>query len=316
VSDQQATATDLEVRADHPADVISSQAESALARLEHATAEEAKAIHDDADVLHEVLRKRGWALQSLNPLAELKVAAERKVGEIRAEMPRRYRGGAPSFDWDTALRLLESGASKKYTAELVKTSTKSIDHARSRGWQRTQDGDGDGLRRFDEVLGIKPTLGAKWQRLAAIPEDDFARIIEELKEDEEEITTARVLYRYGHSTGNGVKVEPGINLLPDGRHVIRYRHRGVTKQETLETRSLNVARKTLLRRRGLVVDKGTKSQGRKLDYAYSDLRSCLAKVDKLLPGLKPEARKHAHAAISQLHKAEDELMKAIHAENT
>jgi hypothetical protein len=312
--------TDLEVRAGQPADVVAAQAESALARLEHAAPEEAKAIRDDADLLHEVLRKRGWALESINPLAELKVTAERKIGEVRAAMPRRYRGAAPSFDWDKARELLESGASKKLTASLVKTSPQSLNHAKSRGWQRTNDGDGEELRQFDEVVGIKPNTGTKWQRLAAIPAEEFTRIIQEIKEDEEEITTSRVLYRYGHATGGGVKVDPGIYLLPDGRHVIRYRQRGGSRQrqETLETRSLEVARKTLLRRRGLLTDKSAtaKIQARKLDHAYSDLRSCLARVDKLLPGLKPDARRHAHAVLAQLHKAEDELMKAIHAENT
>lgn len=311
------TSTDLTLAADTSEIALAEQASRIIELLENAHPDRAKEIRDDAEAFFEVLRRRGWALDAINPIAEVKITAERRIGLVRSAIPRDYTGGggAPSFDWEKAKKLLEAGLSTKETARLVQAEPASIRHAKQRGFKRSRDGQSLNLSDFDKKLGLGKGTGRTWQRLAQIPDELFERYVREIKDDGLELTTARVLYRAGIDNvhGRGQRVEPGIFLLNDGRYVIRYRYRGRTQQETLQTKHIAVARRTLLHRRGLLKETA-KSRNPRLDNAYSNLRTCLDHIDKVLPTLKPEARKHAHDTISLLHQAEDELTKAIRVE--
>lgn len=311
------TSTDLALAADTSEIALARQATRIIELLETAQPDQAKEIRDDAEAFFEVLRRRGWALDAINPIAEVKITAERRIGLVRSAIPREYRRGVdnPTFDWEQAKKLLESGLALKETARIVKADPYSVRYARKRDFKRSHDGKSLGLSEFDTKLGIGKGVGRTWQRLAELDDEQFARYLKEIKEDGLELTTARVLYRAGadDAHGRGERVEPGIFVLTDGRHVIRYRYRGRTQQETLQTKNIEVARRTLLHRRGLLKE-AAKSRNPRLDNAYSNLRTCLDHIDKVLPTLKPEARKHAHEAMSLLHKAEDELTKAISVE--
>jgi hypothetical protein len=291
-------------------DGLARQASAAIAKLQTANVEEAQEILRDATDLGDLLRRRGWALDALNPLAEVKVSAERRIGAERLKVPRLQT----AFDWEQAKRLADEGMQRKEIARRLGCTPSALRYAERLNWQRQYEG--PDLATFDSTVGITRQRGRFWQRLASLTDEQFASIIKSIQDDDEEITTTRVLYRAGVETGRRVKkIEQGIYLRADGRMMITYKRLGRIHRQTLDTKNVDVARRTLVEKRGDGQVGKRVSQGTaRLDAAYSDLRKCLARCDQLLPIVEPSARAAVERAISHGHRCEYEIQEALNHE--
>lgn len=293
---------------------LARQSQVALERLRTSDLDETRDILRDASDLKALLQRRGWALESLYPLSEVKVTAERKIGQQRAEFSA-HQSGSGKFNWQEAKRLMESGVSRKETARRLGVDPVSIRYAEERGYERKT-----GSRAaFDRQIGVRAPTATSWQRLGEINDSLFGNIIEEIKDEGLEITTARILYRARANTDRAkILVESGIYQLVDGRLMLRYRDRGRYRQEVLQTKNVATARKTLIERRGLgkaPSGKGKATGARQLDAAYTDVRCYLDRLDDLLPRLASStARRNVEQAMAFAHKSEDEIVKALKAE--
>lgn len=117
------------------------------------TLEEVSIIRDKAQAVKAYAKRRDLALESINDAAEVKLRAERRMGELLAQMPKN-KGGRP---------------------EKTHCSVQSVN-------QPT-------LKELD----IEPTQSMRCQRIAMMPEETFEQAIQEAREQQKEITTAGVL---------------------------------------------------------------------------------------------------------------------------
>jgi hypothetical protein len=135
--------------------------ENPLARLDTATrllaeartVDEVKLVRDQAEAMRIYARERDLGLQAQNHAAEIKIRAERRIGELLAEMPKQHgaRDGKTGYPTDRPLppKLAE--------------------------------------------LGISHIESSRFQQMATIPEPIFEEHVAETKADERELTTAGVV---------------------------------------------------------------------------------------------------------------------------
>lgn len=120
--------------------------------------DEVKDIRDKAEALRIYLKQAGESLEDQNKIAEIKIRAERRAGELLAEMPKASGadyGGKPSIDGN---RLLPSNPPPTLAD-----------------------------------LGISKMQSSRYQTLASIPEDIFEETITQTMADLNELTTAHML---------------------------------------------------------------------------------------------------------------------------
>lgn len=125
-----------------------------LALAEARSLDEVKQVRDQAESIRAYIRAAGYGLEMQNDVAEIKLRAERKAGELLREMDRQPRG-----------RPLEK------TSHDVTFSPPP----------RLED------------LGIERIQASRWQQIAQVPETVFDAHISTVKADRQELTTAGVL---------------------------------------------------------------------------------------------------------------------------
>ena len=109
--------------------------------------DEVKDIRDKAEALRMYAKQARLGLHDQNRMAEIKLRAERRAGELLAET---VRPGNPQLSHDAIIRTLPKGVSLSQSS--------------------------------------------RWQRIAAIPQDEFEQHIEDIREtDNRELTTASAL---------------------------------------------------------------------------------------------------------------------------
>jgi len=140
---------------------VSEQANSPLARLDQATqllakartVDEVKLIHDQAEAARVYARERDLGLQAQNYAAEIKLRAERRLGEILTDMPKNE--GTRTIGRNTVIPPSDT--------------------------PRLAD------------LGLTRVESSRFQQIAKIPEPVFEQHVAEAKAAERELTTAGVV---------------------------------------------------------------------------------------------------------------------------
>jgi N6-adenosine-specific RNA methylase IME4 len=116
--------------------------------------DEVKNIRDKAEALRAYAKQAGESLEMQNMIAEIKIRAERRAGELLKEQKRD-----------------QGETDKKIMSDDSTLSSKP---------------------KLDEI-GISKNQSSSWQKIADIPEDKFEKHIAETKDSKEELTTASTL---------------------------------------------------------------------------------------------------------------------------
>ncbi len=120
--------------------------------------DEVKQIRDKAEALRAYAKQAGESLDVQNDIAEIKLRAERRAGEIIREMP---KAEAPA------------GPGRGHKNPVERDDTLSA--------PRLSD------------LGISRDESSRWQKMASLPEERFEEHIARVKGKNQELTTAGVL---------------------------------------------------------------------------------------------------------------------------
>jgi N6-adenosine-specific RNA methylase IME4 len=130
--------------------------ERARAFLEKArTVDEVKDIRDKAEAVRRYLRARGAATDSQNDAAEIRLRAERRIGELTREIPKAQPVAGP-------------GRGNKTKVQVGPSFSKRVSLAEQ---------------------GIKPTEAKRFEVLASIPQKRFDEHVAEVRAKGERITT-------------------------------------------------------------------------------------------------------------------------------
>jgi len=119
------------------------------------TIDEAKDIIDKAEALRIYAKQARMALEDQQRVAEIKLRAERRAGEITGGLDK-SEGGRPSENSGQAVQSLSKSSQL-------------------------------------ESVGINKRTANRWEQIASIPDDDFEGYLSFKKDSEEEITTAGAL---------------------------------------------------------------------------------------------------------------------------
>lgn len=138
-----------------------SAATTALAQA--STLEEVKQIMDIAEAARTYARAAKLGLEAANHAAEIKLRAERKAGELLAQLERSKGGDSRSFQPGTSV--------SEYNTVLTEND-------------------------------IAPVTAHRWQAVAKLPEPVFERHIEKTRDSGAELTTAGVLRLMPHVSHN------------------------------------------------------------------------------------------------------------------
>jgi hypothetical protein len=135
-------------------------ASSLIDRLESSlhnacTSEEVKELRDLSTAMRQYLRNIGASLQEQNRAAEIKIRAERRLGEALARLEKAKGGGDQRCD------------------------------------HRSHDATGGPLTLAD--IGITRTQSSRWQAMASVPPDDFEKHLAKVKDHGDELTSASVI---------------------------------------------------------------------------------------------------------------------------
>jgi hypothetical protein len=152
----------------HPAALAIAPASAPLLRIEEARrilaecvhVDEVKDIRDKAQAVAAYYRERGVSLEIQNDAAEVRLRAERRLGELLKDMPKAKGSARP-------------GIGRR--GECADAEAEHSDAAKL----------GD--------IGITHKQSSVWQRIAAIAEEEFEERVAEAKENGLELTTSRML---------------------------------------------------------------------------------------------------------------------------
>lgn len=274
-----------------------------LALREISSSEGLKGFHDAAQ-LAEIYARAHQSKDAFILAAEVRLWTERRAGEIRRGIPR-GPSNKPTFDRQEAHRLRDQGLNRAEIGRRLGVSTSAIYNAEKRGWETAPDV--TPCRVFDAELGIRPTVGCLWEKLAAVSSEEFEVILEKIKTlADPSMSTTSVLRHIGETN---TRLEPGIYATRDGRLQIRWTKDGVSRKVTLRHGNLERARHHLASVRGTVKPVKRLLRNRTVGDASYFVRMALTTLDQLDES-KPEARPYVTEAVRLLHKAEDELVKA------
>lgn len=123
------------------------------------TIDEVKDIRDKAEALRAYAKQAGESLEMQNMIAEIKIRAERKAGELLKEQEKNDGG-----EWTHKKHLSND------TTSAILEQPKTL-----------------------KEIGISRDQSSTWQKIADIPEETFEKHITETKEAKEELTTASTL---------------------------------------------------------------------------------------------------------------------------
>lgn len=116
--------------------------------------DEVKDIRDKAEALRLYVKQQGESLEMQNDVAEIKLRAERRAGELLVEMKTNGERHSPGGD----------------TTSLMASRRKTLSD-----------------------IGVSVNQSSNWQRIAAMPEETFERTIAETKANGDELTSAGML---------------------------------------------------------------------------------------------------------------------------
>jgi len=122
--------------------------------VEARSIDEVKAVRDKAEALRLYMKQAGESLQMQNDIAEIKLRAERRAGEILGDMEKN-EGGRPN---------------QNQSHDVTSFAPPTLSD-----------------------LGLSKMQSHRWQTIAAMPEDAFEAHIAKTKARNEELTTASVL---------------------------------------------------------------------------------------------------------------------------
>lgn len=179
--------------------ILLDEARTRLAKV--ASAKEAKTIRDQAAAMEHWSRQQKGALESANYASEIKVRAERRIGELLAAVPRpkpakRGQGRPPKSTPNVG----------SDSAQVVKRQT--------------------ALREAIEEAEITPRMAEDCQKLAAIPEPLFEAAVVTMQTDPEikhrGVSTAGMLRVHRESDGSIESIKKAVNKevseLPETRY--------------------------------------------------------------------------------------------------
>jgi len=150
------------------------------------TSEEMKNLRDLSAAMQQYLRSIGAGLREQNRAAEVKIRAERHLGEALAQLEKAKGGGDQRSDH----RLHDATGGRPTLAD----------------------------------IGITKTQSSRWQAIAFVPQDDFEKHLAKVKNRGEELTSAgviRLAKRIAQRVGNSViaKSANDGDLARDGEQV-------------------------------------------------------------------------------------------------
>ena len=119
------------------------------------TIDDAKDIRDKAEAMRNYAKQRDYSLESQNHCAEIKLRAERKIGEFSKELPKANPGVKP--------KTIKSQDVTQYKTEVLKEA------------------------------GLNRMQAHRFEAIAELPEETFEKHIQETKDAKEELTTSSVL---------------------------------------------------------------------------------------------------------------------------
>ena len=295
-----------------PTDLLARRIEEAKNQIASlSTAEELRDAHAFAETAETYARTKN-AREAYFEAGALKLRIERRAGELRKSIPRAKSVGRPrKFDYDEARRLRVSGMSYPKIAQQLSVSRSAVELAIN-NLERGRDfsvKDESALQTFDENMGISRAVGNSWERLADVPEEDFERIIEAIRESDGSLASTSFVRR---ATKEIERVERGIDRLGDGRLKIRWRKDGINRSKVLPHGDLRKARKELARVRGLDIKARPKVSNRS---TIPDSQACVARALAILSATDQrkhnrDVRTHLDEAERLLHLAEDALVQA------
>lgn len=161
--------TTVIVRRDEPPATLDvEKARDALARCK--SVDQAKDLRDKATAIAVYMRTRSASLEALNDAIEIKLRAERRLGELRREAPKAKTGPAPKFGPPKGPKPAPTLAEQ----------------------------------------GITKNQSARWQAIAAVPESTFEQYVAETRAKAERLSSKAVLSRAKPKklTDDGVLGEP------------------------------------------------------------------------------------------------------------
>ena len=123
--------------------------------IEAKSVDEVKNIKDRAEAMRAYAKQVGESLEVQNNICEIKLRAERKMGEMLKEMPKDNKGG-------------DRKSSRLHNVTVNKPPTL-------------------------KDIGIEKHESSRYQKIAELPEEKFEEIIKETKEEEKELTEALML---------------------------------------------------------------------------------------------------------------------------
>lgn len=139
--------------------------------------DEVKDIRDKAEAVRLYAKQARLGIEMQNDAAEIKLRAERRAGEMLAEMEK-HKGGQHSR---------------------TATSAKAVEPAKL------------------AEIGVSDNQSHRWQQMAAIPERKFEGYLERARQTQEEITTAGALRAGEINYKNNAKTNRGGNVyVPQG----------------------------------------------------------------------------------------------------
>lgn len=175
--------------------VLLDEARARLAKV--ASVDDAKKIRDQAAAMEHYARQQKGALDAANKASEIKVRAERRIGELLKAVPRvdpkerASRGGVAKAEASAR----PHHGDKHGFAEVVKPKTK--------------------LAQTIERAEITPRMAEDCQKLAAIPAPMFEAAIVTMQQDPEVahrgVSTAGMLRVYRDSDGSIESIKKAVN---------------------------------------------------------------------------------------------------------
>lgn len=148
--------------------------------MEARSVDEVKDIRDKAEALRRYAKQQGLSLEAQNAWAEISLRAQRRAGELLAEMPRSNGGRPEHIDGN-----LYHNDINKHLYKVLKENEISV------------------------------PVAYRWQTIARLPAEVFEQEIAETKASGKELTTTRIL----QAAARQRVPEPAVTLpLPQGKY--------------------------------------------------------------------------------------------------
>jgi N6-adenosine-specific RNA methylase IME4 len=154
--------------------------------IEAKTIDEVKSIKDQSEAMRAYAKQIGESLEVQNNIAEIKLRAERRIGQMLKEMPKNEGS--------------KGTGSNQYEVRLHDATTPKLSD-----------------------LGIEKHESSRWQKIADLPEDIFESIVSDTKAEQKELTealmvkTSKIIDREIKIKEQEENIKTGKLKLPEGK---------------------------------------------------------------------------------------------------